>query len=61
MRLPSCLGLSDGDNSYPGHKHWKQYINCYKERTQEVRDCTMGYFDEKLRRCLIQQLTTPSM
>ncbi|XP_071175832.1 uncharacterized protein [Mytilus edulis] len=59
MRLPSCLGLPDGDNAYPGHRHWTKYINCYKERTKEIKECSMGYFDEHTKRCLVEQHTTP--
>ncbi|VDI58558.1 Hypothetical predicted protein [Mytilus galloprovincialis] len=32
-RLPSCIGLPDGDNPIPNHKWTNRYITCYKNRT----------------------------
>ncbi|CAG2185606.1 unnamed protein product [Mytilus edulis] len=32
-RLPSCIGLPDGDNPIPNHKWTSRYITCYKNRT----------------------------
>ena len=32
-RLPSCIGLPDGDNPIPTHEWTSRYITCYKNRT----------------------------
>ncbi|XP_062614312.1 uncharacterized protein LOC134276046 [Saccostrea cucullata] len=51
IRLPSCLGLSDGQNPHPSHLWGEDYIVCFENRTLEVLKCRVGYFNPRTRRC----------
>ncbi|KAL4228860.1 hypothetical protein ACF0H5_011900 [Mactra antiquata] len=50
-RLPSCVGLSDGDHAFPNRQWSSQYITCRQNRTDSVSQCPMGYFNPVLRKC----------
>ena len=51
LRLPSCIGESDGNHAFPT-KLWKSdYITCYKNRTVNTSKCTDGYFHPNLHKC----------
>ncbi|CAG2188205.1 unnamed protein product [Mytilus edulis] len=53
-RLPSCVGLPDGDNVFAG-KIWSQhYVVCYKNRTKTIKQCSSGFFDPQNRKCSSQ-------
>ena len=52
-RLPSCIGLQDGDNAIPGKWWMEGYMHCYKNRTIAVQNCSYGYyFHPRKRQCL---------
>ncbi|XP_062578131.1 uncharacterized protein LOC134240032, partial [Saccostrea cucullata] len=44
LRLPSCVGKSDGNQSFIGHLWEPLYITCYKNRTIKIAKCPHGYF-----------------
>ena len=51
LRLPSCIGESDGNHAFPT-KLWKSdYITCFKNRTVNISRCTDGYFHPNLNKC----------
>lgn len=43
-RLPSCVGMSDGNHAFPSRTWKPDYITCYKNRTVNVTRCSTGYF-----------------
>ena len=52
-RLPSCIGLLDGNNPVPNRTWLAQYITCYKERTLDVHTCPEGsVFDPYIKTCI---------
>jgi len=51
-RLPSCVGVPDGDVSFPGRLWKPDYVTCYKNRTVlPTKTCTSGYFHPVLHVC----------
>lgn len=44
LRLPSCVGKSDGNHSFIGHLWEPLFITCYKNRTIMISKCLHGYF-----------------
>ena len=50
-RLPTCVGLPDGDNLFIGREWKPDYAVCYKNRTIELKKCTKGYFHPTKRAC----------
>ncbi|KAL5005503.1 hypothetical protein ScPMuIL_018959 [Solemya velum] len=50
-RSPSCIGLSTGNNTFPGRELSPFYITCVQERTLAVGICRYGVYDPTLRRC----------
>lgn len=58
-RLPSCDGLPDGNQPYPGREWQADYVNCYKNRTVSVQRCSRGFFHPQQKHCVDQ--ITPSM
>ncbi|XP_071165551.1 uncharacterized protein [Mytilus edulis] len=51
-RLPSCIGLQDGNNTFPGRQNTPYYITCYLNRTILVRTCEDGVYDQTSRACM---------
>lgn len=52
-RLPSCVGLPDGDQPAAGHRWTDLYVRCYKNRTTEVKHCPNGaVFDPNRLACV---------
>jgi hypothetical protein len=51
-RLPSCVGLQDGDHPVPSQLWGPQYITCYKNRTVNATRCQTGSFSPKSRTCV---------
>ena len=50
-RLPSCIGLPDGSNPFPG-KMWKSdFIKCDRNRTVDITHCNTGYFHPRKMIC----------
>lgn len=52
LRLPSCIGLQDGNNTFPTRLWKPDYIKCYKNRTLDIRKCADGYFHPNVKNCL---------
>ncbi|VDI54945.1 Hypothetical predicted protein, partial [Mytilus galloprovincialis] len=52
-RLPSCVGLSDGNHAYPAQMWKSGYVTCYKNRTTNIRKCTTGYFHPRRHVCMV--------
>ena len=53
-RLPSCIGLPDGNNPVLNRTWLAEYIYCYKERTLDVRTCPSGsVFDPYRKQCVL--------
>lgn len=50
-RLPSCIGYSNGNHSFPTRNEY--YVVCQDERTLSVQSCEPGIFDKALRRCSV--------
>ncbi|KAK3583067.1 hypothetical protein CHS0354_004012 [Potamilus streckersoni] len=48
---PSCKGLHDGPNTYPGLLFTPDFIICLQERTIEIGTCNDGVFDPTRRIC----------
>lgn len=44
LRLPSCVGKSDGNHSFIGRRWEPIYITCYQNRTIKIGKCPHGYF-----------------
>lgn len=51
-RLPSCVGLPDGNNTFPGRANSPYYITCYLNRTILVRTCVEGIYNADTRVCM---------
>ena len=51
-RIPSCNGLPNGNNTYPGQAGGPLYITCYNDRTIFVRTCEQGVFDPNVKACV---------
>ena len=51
-RLPSCVGLSDGNHAFPTRLWKPDYITCYKDRTVNTDKCTDGYFHPHMEMCV---------
>lgn len=49
LTKPSCVGLPDGNNTFPGRAG--DYIICSMERTVGVESCESGMYDENTRKC----------
>ena len=53
MRLPSCIGLSNGRHWHPDPGRISQYITCEGERTVAIDDCAEGmYYEQIVQDCL---------
>ncbi|WAR27974.1 hypothetical protein MAR_013678 [Mya arenaria] len=50
-RSPSCVGMPNGNNTYPGRDLSPFYMTCLGERTQTVGICRFGVYDPTLRAC----------
>ena len=52
QRLPSCVGVPNGDVGFTG-KLWKpDYVTCYTDRTViPTKTCSQGYFHPTLKMC----------
>ena len=52
-RLPSCVGLQDGNQVFPARSWHTDYIRCYRNRTVEVTKCRRGLFNPRTRTCMV--------
>jgi hypothetical protein len=53
LRLPSCIGSSDGPNPFPTRLWKKDYISCFLNRTMAISKCQEPqYFNPKLSKCM---------
>ncbi|KAK3583069.1 hypothetical protein CHS0354_004014 [Potamilus streckersoni] len=61
-RLPSCVGLPDGEHAYPGAYRNNQYVTCYRNRSISIFECSGGYFNAEYKQCMMTTVTsiTPS-
>ncbi|XP_061184903.1 uncharacterized protein LOC133192909 isoform X1 [Saccostrea echinata] len=50
-RLPSCVGLKNGNNTIPGRDLTDTFVVCWEGRTVSVEQCPAGYFDPVQRKC----------
>ncbi|KAK3589928.1 hypothetical protein CHS0354_034946 [Potamilus streckersoni] len=50
-RLPSCVGLEDGNNAFPGRTNSEYYVKCFRNRTVAVEVCQVSLFDQSIKRC----------
>lgn len=50
-RLPSCVGLPDGKQIFPGKQLAPDYIECQQNRTMEVKKCHLQYFNPQMKDC----------
>lgn len=53
-RLPSCVGLPNGKNSFSGRVWSPYYVDCLNNRTYTVHRCTNGWFHPVQRLCVTQ-------
>ncbi|XP_052252894.1 uncharacterized protein LOC127859481 isoform X5 [Dreissena polymorpha] len=53
-RLPSCVGLGEGDRGVPGREYTSLYVSCHLNRTLDVKHCQQGFFDAGLHMCVTQ-------
>lgn len=51
-RLPSCKGKPDGLNPFPNQLWNPPYIECFKNRTIDIKKCSTGYFNPRMRKCM---------
>lgn len=51
-RLPSCVGLPDGNNTFPGQELTPRYVTCMNNRTIKVNQCVRGYFNPSRLACM---------
>ena len=54
QRLPSCVGLNDGANYFPGRQWTSNFIICFKNRTITISKCKGNheYFHPAQRNCI---------
>ena len=50
-RLPSCVGLADGNNAMPLKLWTSSYVVCLKNRSIEIKRCKKGLFDPNMKAC----------
>ena len=50
-RYPSCRGLVDGKNAYPGLEVSKEYIICQEGRTISTVECPSGFYNPNTQNC----------
>lgn len=51
-KLPSCVGLPDGDHPFPSRLWKPDYITCYQNRTiLPTKKCPKGYFHPLYENC----------
>lgn len=53
-RLPSCVGLPNGQNSFAGQIWSPYYVDCVDNRTYTVHYCRHGWFHPVQRICVTQ-------
>ncbi|WAR05418.1 hypothetical protein MAR_020787 [Mya arenaria] len=51
VRLPSCVGLQDGNQPVPSRLWGPDYLKCYKNRTVGQEKCQTGFFHPTLKKC----------
>ena len=51
QKYPTCKGLPDGDNLYPGREMTEDYIVCQSGRTVAALQCANGVFYPDRREC----------
>ena len=52
-RLPSCVGKTAGNHTFPGRELSPYYVVCLQDRTLAVRSCDNGYFDGTTQQCAL--------
>lgn len=59
QRLPSCVGLEDGKQPFPGFPWKQQYVVCDKDRTTTVNTCQdTKIFNPNTKQCIdVKDLT----
>lgn len=55
-RLPSCVGLADGDEPDMGHQWTDVYVQCYRNRTMRVEHCPTGAVFSPAKRACISKI-----
>ena len=50
-RSPSCVGMPNGNNTYPTRDLSPFYMTCLEDRTVSVGICRFGVYDPSLRSC----------
>ena len=50
-RLPSCIGLANGNHSFASRLWKSDYIVCYQNRTVKITKCSEGYFNARTNSC----------
>lgn len=50
-RLPSCIGLPDGNNPFPTRPNSQYYVKCFQNRTVAVEVCQVSLFEPSTREC----------
>lgn len=53
-RLPSCVGLPDQHNPFPGRPNTEFYIRCLSNRTNSVEACQVSLYDPVTRGCSME-------
>ncbi|KAJ8316015.1 LOW QUALITY PROTEIN: hypothetical protein KUTeg_006029 [Tegillarca granosa] len=51
-RLPSCIGMLDGDNPITESIWSNAFVKCHKNRTVGKTECSYGYFDPTKKMCV---------
>lgn len=52
QRLPSCYGVPDGNQPFPGEPN--KYIVCLSDRTIRTESCELGQFDPIRAACSVK-------
>ena len=52
LRYPSCVGLADGNQTFPERVGKPDYITCFSNRTVAISKCVDGYFDPVSKKCI---------
>ena len=52
LRYPSCVGLADGNQTFPERLGKPDYITCFSNRTVAISKCVGGYFESVSKKCM---------
>lgn len=53
-RLPSCVGLPNGEQEFPGRLWTPWFIECFLNRTVNIGNCGRGVFDPNIKDCVAE-------